>query len=242
MAEKPKTPEAPDTEEVKTAEGVRKKIDILAELAGFRRTWMGTQIVRVYKLKSIAEVFEYEDVFFPVIAQLNALKKKIKPMHFRAFLLMAAEKYPDFIAEALENDDDFQIDDPETLEMVSQVLKEKGYELSSELTEEVSVEKSEIPESEPVDLEKYEGINDQTKENIAEKIAMLREFEKNKVCQELLATHDLASIFEIFTDKDVFNSVADHVFKLLEELDEFADDSVEKQGLYFIVMQPPPPK
>ncbi len=124
MAEKPKTPESPsaEPEEVKAVKKVREGIDTLAVLGEFEKTEMGQEIVEIYGLENITDVFADEDTFIPAIAQLNALQEEVDSAHFRAFLIMSAEKYPDFIAEALENDEDFQIDDPETLEIVMGIL------------------------------------------------------------------------------------------------------------------------
>ncbi|MBU1017607.1 hypothetical protein KKA33_01105 [Patescibacteria group bacterium] len=123
--EKAKTPECSfdEPETIKTAKKVREGIDTLAALGEFEKTEMGQEIVEIYGLESMADVFEDEDIFIPVIAQLNALQEEVDTTHIRAFFIMSAEKYPDFVAEALENDEDFQINDPETLEMVMKILE-----------------------------------------------------------------------------------------------------------------------
>ncbi len=244
MVDKPKTPESlpAEPEAVKIVKEVREEIDTLAVLGEFEKTEVGQEILGGYGLESIAEAFEDEEVFYIVINHLNTLRNDITSTHYRAFLIMADEQYPDFIAEALENDEDFNITDPKTLEIVLQLLKDRGHEVSPGLPEEVSAEKPKISETELFNLKGYLemcGVTDhQIKKNVIEDFVMLKEFEQSAVGKEILAAHGLTSIFEIFTDKSIYDTVTTRVFELLGELDEFADDSVEKQGLYFIVNQP----
>ena len=115
-------------------------IDIPAELRGFEENTVGKGILLIYKLASIAEVFEDENTFNAVISELNAVQEEIDPMHFRAFLIMAVEKYPKIISDNLKNSPTFQIKNSGTLKIVLQLLSEKDCKLLPELPEELSFE------------------------------------------------------------------------------------------------------
>ena len=71
---------------------------------------------------------EPENLFDSIVAELTELQEQSDPTYFRKFLMAEVEKYPRAILGAIKKHPQF-IKDPETLEMVSQALREKGYKL-----------------------------------------------------------------------------------------------------------------
>jgi len=111
-----------ELEKIRTAEEVRKMIEDKTAIRGVNKREIAEKMLERYDM----EVTKY--ISCPAISQLIGIEEEVDPKHFKVLLIMAIENTPDFEGQVLE------AQDPETLKMILQYLKEEGLpEISKEI-------------------------------------------------------------------------------------------------------------
>lgn len=102
-----------------------------ALLLEFAQTEIGTDIVRLNRVKSMDSIWESEEKTAHALNYINTFQEGIDVLHFRAFMVTAIEKYPDLVEDYYRRFRFAVISDAETTRIVVELFKGKGHEYVS---------------------------------------------------------------------------------------------------------------